>query len=418
MELQHVLKTIRHQWYLVVGAVVVALVLALGWILLQTPMYKATAEVFVSSSGTAGDSQAGEQFQAAVFAQQRVTTYAQLVSSPEVLDPVIEELGLATTPQDLARVVSAVNPPQTVLIEVSATDPDPAKSAAIANLSAQNLATAIQNLETTNPKAGSPIKVSVVNPAVAPASPYFPNKVTTLGLALLLGLAAGIGAALLRDQLDTSVKSSSDLLDLSGTTPLGVIGFDPNAETTPLSALDQQAPRSESFRQIRTNLQYVDVDNPPKVLAVTSSVAGEGKSTAACNLAISMAQSDLRVCLVEADLRRPKVADYLGVDSAVGLTDVLAEKIALEDALIPWSRDLLALLPSGGIPPNPSELLASEHMKEVLLELRADFDAVIADTQVAIDGLDGIDLPSQDVAIGIKEALDKDRWLLSANLAE
>ncbi|MEI2715423.1 MAG: Wzz/FepE/Etk N-terminal domain-containing protein [Candidatus Nanopelagicales bacterium] len=252
MEFRNVIGSVRHQWFLVAGSLLIALLVAVGWILLNTPMYKASAQLFVSSAATSGDRQAGEQFQAAVFAQQRVATYAQLVSSPEVLDPVIKELGLPTTPQDLAEEVTAVNPVQTVLLEVSAADADPAQAAAIANSIAQNLAAAIQNLETTDPKLGSPLKVSIVSPAVAPPDPYSPNKAATLGLALILGLAAGIGAAVLRDRLDTSVKAASDLIQISGSTPLGVVNFDANAEIEPLSALDQQAARSESFRQIRT----------------------------------------------------------------------------------------------------------------------------------------------------------------------
>ena len=103
---------------------------------------------------------------------------------------------------------------------------------------------------------------------------------------------------------------------------LGVVGFDPNAQNTPLVALDVQSPRSEAFRSIRTNLQYVDVDNPPHVLAITSALPAEGKTTTACNLAIALAQAGKSVCLVDADLRRPKVANYLGIEPTYGLTNV------------------------------------------------------------------------------------------------
>ncbi|MEI2715422.1 MAG: CpsD/CapB family tyrosine-protein kinase [Candidatus Nanopelagicales bacterium] len=110
-------------------------------------------------------------------------------------------------------------------------------------------------------------------------------------------------------------------------------------------------------------------------------VAGEGKSTTACNLAISMAQSGLRICLVEADLRRPRVAEYLGVESSIGPSRTFWRgKIHFQEAVLPWNRNLLTLLPSGSIPPNPSELLASDHMHQTLNELRTDFDAVILDT--------------------------------------
>lgn len=389
MDLKHVFLSLKHRWYLPVIAVIATLLLAAGWMAIQTPMYRATAQVFVSSSGSANAAQTGQLYQSAVFAQQRVATYAQLVSSPEVLEPVISELKLAATPKDLAGSVTAVNPPQTVLLEVTATNSSPTQAAAVSNAIAAHLASAIQKLETTDAKAGSPLKVTVTKPAVAPTAPYSPNPTTTLGLAFILGLAVGVGIALLREQFDTSIKGATDLMELAGATPLGVIGFDPDAEKEPLAALNQQAMRSEAFRQIRTNLQYVDVDNPPKVVAITSSLPNEGKSTSACNLAITMSQAGLRVCLVEADLRRPRIAEYLGIDSAVGLTDVLAGKMSLREGLLPWNRYLLSVLPSGSIPPNPSELLASGQMRSILRELREEFDIVIVDTAPLLAVADG-----------------------------
>lgn len=388
MDLRHVLAALRRRWYLPVVVTGLALLIAYAWMAMQVPMYKATAQVFVSSS-TGASTQTGGQFAASTFAQARVASYAQLVSSPQVLDPVIEELGLPNTANQLAGSVSAINPPQTVLLEVTATATSGTAAAELANAAAAQLGDTIETLETASPKAPSPIKVSVTKPAAPPTSPYSPNPMTTLGLAGLLGLALGIGLALLREQFDTTIKTSGELAELSGATPLGVIGYDPDAETQPLPALNQQALRSESFRTIRTNLQYTDVDNPPKAVAITSSIPGEGKSTAACNLAITMAQAGLRVCLVEADLRRPRIAQYLGIDSSVGLTDVLAGRVTLEQALLPWNRYLLSVLPSGTIPPNPSELLASGQMRATLSSLRESFDVVIVDTAPLLAVADG-----------------------------
>ncbi len=388
MDLRHVLSALRRRWYLPVVVTGVCLLLAFGWMAMQTPMYKATAQVFVSSSSGAS-TQTGGAFAANAFAQARVASYAQLVSSPQVLDPVIEALELDTKANQLAGSVSAINPPQTVLLEVTATGTSAVSAAALANAAAEQLGDTIEKLETASPNAPSPIKVSVTKPASPPAAPYSPNPVTTLGLAGLLGLALGIGLSLLREQFDTTIKTSRELTELSGATPLGIIGYDANAEGEPLPALNQQAMRSESFRTIRTNLQYTDVDNPPKVVAITSSVPDEGKSTSACNLAITMAQAGLRVCLVEADLRRPRIASYLGIDSSVGLTDVLAGRISLNQALLPWNRYLLSVLPSGTIPPNPSELLASGQMRATLASLRESFDIVIVDTAPLLAVADG-----------------------------
>lgn len=140
------------------------------------------------------------------------------------------------------------------------------------------------------------------------------------------------------------------------------------------------SPRAEAYVTIRTNLRYVDVDHPPRTVVVTSSVPGEGKTTTACNLAIAVAQAGSRVLLIEGDLRRPKVAEYLGVDGSIGLTDVLIGQIQFDDAVIHWRRGLECdFLASGAIPPNPSELLGSHQMAELLQELAGRYDSVIID---------------------------------------
>ena len=117
------------------------------------------------------------------------------------------------------------------------------------------------------------------------------------------------------------------------------------------------SPRAEAFRQIRTNLQFVDVEHQLRSVVLTSSIPSEGKSTTACNVAISLAQAGVRVVLIEGDLRRPRVATYMGLEGAVGLTSVLLGRVDLDDALQPWGDGTLQVLASGPLPPNPSELL-------------------------------------------------------------
>jgi len=119
---------------------------------------------------------------------------------------------------------------------------------------------------------------------------------------------AKLGGRRVRESLDTTIKSVDDVTQIMGQAPLGAVPFDARAKDQPLVALDQKAVRSEAFRSTRTNLAFADVDKPPQVGVITSAVASEGKTTSACNLAITMAQSGQRVVLVECDLRRPRVA--------------------------------------------------------------------------------------------------------------
>ncbi|MCA1721071.1 MAG: CpsD/CapB family tyrosine-protein kinase [Actinobacteria bacterium] len=140
-----------------------------------------------------------------------------------------------------------------------------------------------------------------------------------------------------------------------------------------------RAARAEAFRQLRTNLQFLEVDEPVRSFVITSSVPKEGKSTTACNLAITLAQAGVRTLLIEGDLRRPRIADYLGLEGAIGVTNVLIGQVPLQDALQPWGNGTLSVLASGPLPPNPSELLASRGMHELLAEVEKSFDMVIID---------------------------------------
>lgn len=385
MTLQDYMTLLRRSWLLIAIATVVGALIALGLSLAMTPVYQAQSQLFVSvkSAGAAGDAYSG-----GLFVQQRVKSYVDVVDSPAVLDPVIKELELDKNYVTLAGQVSAQTPPNTVLLNVTATDTSPIQAARIANATATSYAQEIARLEGAAtkdglPRLGSnqsqiPVQATVIKPAEVPGAPISPRTQLNLLLGALLGLLLGVGIAVLRHTLDTSVKTVEDLEVAADSTPLGVVTFDPEAKTNPLVTL-RGTPRAEAFRSIRTNLQYVDVDNPPKSVVITSSLPGEGKSTTACNLAIAVAQAGSKVLLLEADLRRPKVAEYLGVDGSRGLTDVLIGQARLDDTIIHWQRGLLDFLPAGAIPPNPSELLGSHQMAELLAELTRRYDIVILD---------------------------------------
>ncbi len=171
---------------------------------------------------------------------------------------------------------------------------------------------------------------------------------------------------------------------------LGLIPFDPQASSTPLIVGDSAwSSRAEALRKLRTNLRFVDVEGSARVIAVTSALPGEGKSTLACNLAIALAEAGWQVLLVDADLRGPRVADYLGLPSGAGLTDVLIGAVEVEDVLQPWGERPMLVLPGGSVPPNPSELLGSKAMADLLLSLRALTDIVIIDTPPLLAFTDG-----------------------------
>jgi polysaccharide biosynthesis transport protein len=309
-----------------------------------------------------------------------VKSYSDLVTTPTVLDPVIKSLGLKTTADALGSQISASVPLDTVLIDVLVVDRNPQRAAQIATAVGKQFSSSVLELERVSDTSPSPVKVSVVRPASVPTSPISPKPTRNIALGLVLGLVLGLGVALLRDTFDTSIKSERDVKDSVDETIIGGITLDPEAPRHPLIVQsDPHGPRAEAFRALRTNLQFVDAATHPRSLVFTSSLPGEGKTTTTANLAISMAAAGARVCVVEADLRRPRLLRYMGLEGSVGLTNVLIGQAELADVLQPFGDTGVQVLGAGLIPPNPSELLGSETMARTIRHLEQMFDYVIID---------------------------------------
>ena len=376
MTVQDYLRLVRRHWVIVLIGLVLGLAAGGGGSLLISPQYQASAKLFVStqSSGTNSD-----LLQGGNFAQQRVRSYADVATSPEVLAPVIDTLHLDSTPQELAGRVRAAAQTDTVLLSITTTDSSPDQAVRITDAVAAQLVATIDELE--RPESGpSPVKATVVQPAATPTAPVTPDIPRNAALGGILGLLLGVGIALLRETLDTKVRTESDLRELTDTTFLGSLPFDADATKRPLVTQGEQASvRAELTRQLRTNLQFVDASSELQTLLLTSSIPGEGKSLTAVNLAIVFAETGRRVCIVEADLRRPKAAEYLGVEGGIGLTNVLVGQVGLDDVLQPWQDSSVSVLSAGHRPPNPSELLGSQAMSQLLDQLRERFDTIIID---------------------------------------
>ena len=377
MSLQGYWGVLRKRWLGVTLVVLLLLGAAAVATILTPKSYQAQTQLFVAIESP--DASAGQILSGSQFTLERVKSYTQIATSPRVLDPVIKQLGLSVTAVELGKLVSADSPLDTVLINVSALDGSPGQAAAISNAVATQFAATVQELETPASGAASPVKLSIIHPAVAPVDPTSPKPKLNLLLGLLVGLALGIGYALLRESMDTSVRTAAELAEVTGAPALGVISFDDDAQHHPLIALDPKSQRAEAMRVVRTNLQFVDVDNPPRCVVITSSLPEEGKTTTACNLAITFALSGQKVCIIDGDLRRPKVADYFGIDGSVGLTNLLAGQNKLNEVFVRWNRGLVMVLPAGPVPPNPSELLGSKSMETLLEFLSTRFDVVIID---------------------------------------
>ncbi|MGH1561480.1 polysaccharide biosynthesis tyrosine autokinase [Mumia sp. DW29H23] len=392
MGVHELLQVLRRRWLLVVGCVAVALAVAGVLVARATPEYTSTTRLFVSTP----QADSTDAYQGGLFSQQRVASYATLITGEAVAQRVGERLDLDTPPSELAAKISASVVPETVILEVRATDADAEQAQRIAEAVADEFTSYVQELETSGGDDSAPIKATVVDSASLPDTPTSPNLPRTFGLALILGLLVGIGAALLRETLDTSVRTSNDLDDLTDAPVLGSIPYDSSASRSPLvTQIGLLAPRTEAFRVLRTNLQFVDVDADRKVIVVTSAVPEEGKTTTATNLALTLAIAQHRVVLVEGDLRRPRVADYMALPPDVGLTSVMIGRSTLVEAVQPTTNKFLDVLTSGPVPPNPAELLQSQAMADTLRELRATYDVVLVDAPPLLPITDAAVLASQ-----------------------
>ena len=397
MEFRDYVRILRRNWVLILILVVVGVAGGFGVSLLQQPKYVATTQLYISVRTTGAATV--DLVQGQTFARQMVTSYVDIVSTPLILDPVVEKLGLDKTTAELASQVTATARLNTVLIDVNVADTDPRRAAEIANAVAESFTSAVQN--TLERPAGSaeasPVQVTVTQPAATPTTPTSPNLRLILTLGGILGLAAGIVLAVLRAALDTRVRTLHDVERNTGSPVLGRIARDADSAKRPLIVHDApHDPRAESFRALRTNLQFLDVDAGPRIFVISSASPGEGKTTTATNLAIALAEAGAKVALVDGDLRRPRVAEYMGVEGGVGLTDVLIGRVELVAALQRWGRNNLFVLASGRIPPNPSELLGSTAMDHMLARLGEHFDYVLIDAPPL--------LPVTDAAVVAKKA--------------
>jgi succinoglycan biosynthesis transport protein ExoP len=380
MELRDYLRVLRQSWLIVLLIAIGGAGVGYGYASLQTPMYSSSAKVFVSTSG--GDT-VQDLAQGNSFSQQRVKTYADLATTPIVLLPVIADLGLNLNADELGSLVTVSAPVTTTIIEIAVLDSDPALAARIATGISVSLSRVVQRVESAagSVAAVSPVTLTLVKHATVPQKAVSPNVPLDIALGGIAGLIVGIGLAILREILDNRVRNERDVEQMTDIAVIGGIVFDPKAHERPLIVhVDPRSPRAESFRSLRTNLQFLDVGRADRSFVVTSSIQSEGKSTTAANLAITLADAGSRVLLVDADLRRPRVDTYMDVEGAVGLTDLLIGRAEPMDVIQTWGQGNLSVLPAGIIPPNPSELLGSMAMVKLLRDFNSRFDVVIFDS--------------------------------------
>lgn len=376
MELVRLLAILRRWWWLLLLGVAVGGGASFAASKAMTPIYRTSATLLVNQSQTPGVIAYDD-----ILASERLTnTYRQLVTRRPVLEDVISRVGEPESTGVLRGMVSVSVVRDTQLLRLSVESADPAQAAVLANATAQ--AFIDQNEGTDLTRSGS---VSVVEWATVPGGPVKPRVALNVVLGLLAGLVVAGGLILLLEYLDDTVKSEEDVERAAGLATLGVVmRFGRRWSRQPVSGYGSRSAPAEAYRAIRTSVQFATMDRPGQVLLVTSPNARDGKSTTAANLAVSMASAGRRVVLVDADLRRPSLHRTFNLDNRVGLTTALLSGDGARSCIQASGFDNLSLLTSGPLPPNPSELLSSGRMRDLLEALRRGGDVVIIDSPPAL----------------------------------
>jgi succinoglycan biosynthesis transport protein ExoP len=287
--------------------------------------------------------------------------------------------------------------------------------------------------------------IRVVDPAMIPSTPARPAKTRNVALAFLVGLVGGIGLALMREYLDNTVKTPDDVETLSRLPSLAVVpqfagangngkrhgllkSFASNGHDKRIELVAQHLPKSqmsEAFRALRTSILLSQADHPPQVILVTSALPREGKTTAAANLAVTLAQLGDKTALVDADLRKPGVGRLLNLAAGkyAGLSSYLAGVSSLDLVSIPHPAiPNLVAIPTGPLPPNPADLLSSHKLADAIAELRTKFKFIVIDSPPVMAATDAVILSVQADGVLLvvrsgetpKEAFTRTRELLSS----
>ncbi|QXQ09651.1 polysaccharide biosynthesis tyrosine autokinase [Paeniglutamicibacter sp. Y32M11] len=379
-DLRYYVRVLFSFWRGIVAIFLICLLLTFAWTLLQPRIYAASSSglVIAGDSENIGNALAGDS-----LAKSKAVGYKSIATTRPVADRVINDMKLDETADSLLGRIEVTVPTGTAEIRITASSEGAEEARGLANAWVVALADQIKELESASVDGAERVSAVNLHPlgqAVLPSTPVSPNTKLALALGGLVGLAIGAAYAMIRNHLDRRIRSA-EALELLGLSVVGTIPEDKRlmaqravVETGAIDHGDRAAHAfSEALRELRTNLNYIDVDNPPRIIVMTSSVPGEGKSSVTANLAVAIASTGRNVVLVDADLRRPVQTKLFDLIEGAGLTDVLSHSADIEDVLQPYGPvPNLQLLGSGRIPPNPSELLGSKAMKLLLKELARD----------------------------------------------
>lgn len=464
--LADVLTVIRKGWALILSICVLTALMMTVYIVTTPKKYTASAQLLaMSTMQTQSDSaldtttNLNQLSVGANYIKTQIQTYPQLVKTKRVLDPVIAQLGLDMSVKQVAKLVSASNPANTYLVNISATSEDPTFAKKLANAVAESLNTLVSTSMGTTTRNHSPIVLDEVEPASQPQTPSSPKVVLLMALALMLGLGIGLLAALIKQVLNKKITNVESVRSLTDIERLGSVAQDAHLDATVPMIIDQpESSVAEEYRKICTNLSFLSHDSalasdssdalvdvgiahtrqpemdtldtlathssgaattnnavidtgsssdtgsgsntgtdshattnvisasteqtarPGRVIVVSSTSPGEGKTTTAVNLATALVEEGKKVLLIDADLRHPSVAQKLGVEGSVGLIHLLSKQASFQSLVQNYWKPTFHVLPAGTSRVNVRILIKSRLMSVLLTRAVEEYDYVLVDT--------------------------------------
>jgi capsular exopolysaccharide synthesis family protein len=382
MELTRYVRLLRRRLWMIVACPIVA-ALAAGIVsFMLSPVYEAHTALLVWPANL-GPADANA---APLNPDQIAKTYASLLKQPPLLEAVARELGLNLRPEDMAGQITVTPQVNTTILDVTVSDTNPARARDIANSLVDQLVLEVKDIKARN-AASTNARLSdvlwVASPATLPDRPVAPRKTLNVLFAFVAGLVLALGVAFLLEYLDQSIKTDEELTERLGLISMGHLLFLPpgKGKRGELVTLDAESHAAEAYKALRTSLMFSTIDQELKEIVITSAELGEGKSRTAANLAIVLAETGQRTLLIDADFRRPSQHRIFGRVRNVGLSNLIVQDVGEADAILAVDGvPNLWLLTSGPTPPNPSELLGSGRMRELLAGLREHFAYIVVDT--------------------------------------
>jgi receptor protein-tyrosine kinase len=397
--LRRSLDVLRRRKWIVIALFVVAAAVAGALSAAQQDVYRAQTKIVIGQGNSLFQPQFGNQ-------QQSFTaTMSDLLQSNVVATNVIESLGLHESPEHLLGRLSVSINPETAVLKLNVDDHDPAEAKRIAQRTGVYFSQLVKERFGSTPTgtgadATAPLTATIFDPAHVLPGKVAPRTKRNVVVAAALGLVLGLIAAFLREHFDRVLRTREEVERAFGLPVIGQVPFEKQKRhDTRTVTRSGHGEVPEAYRALRANLQYLAVHRPLRTILVTSAAPEQGKTTVAANLALAIARSGASTVVIDGDLRRPRIEAAFGVGGGVGLTSVLVGAAQLPDVLVDVDLSSeadttarLAVVPSGPLPPNPTELLSSPQMEELLDRIGASFDYLVIDSPPLLLVADALEL--------------------------